>query len=177
MSGPCANNTAPDGQRVLCVGGEDHHLRLPFLLALERCGFGVSAAGTGDPAPFVRAGVPYHRFEFQRFLNPFADAAAVGPIGAIIDRSKPDLVQTFDTKPNLLVPLAARSRKGFRVVRTINGMGWVHSSRSPLALALRPVQRALHRLADRTSDATVFQNRQDQAAFDALSSSAMAEAS
>ena len=166
MSGPCAKKTTPDGQHLLCVGGEDHHLRLPFLLALGRSGFRVSAAGTGDPAPFARAGVPYYRFHFERFLNPFADVAGVGQIGAIIDHLGPDLVQTFDTKPNLLVPLAARSRKGFRIVRTINGMGWVHSSRSPLALALRPVQRALHRLADQTTDATVFQNRQDKAAFE-----------
>jgi glycosyltransferase involved in cell wall biosynthesis len=62
--------------------------------------------------------------------------------------------------------LASRAIPLVRVVRTINGMGWVYSSRSPLALALRPVQRALHRRASRMTDITVFQNSRDKAFFE-----------
>ena len=42
---------------VLCIGGEDHALRIPFLLALRDRGFRVSAAATADPAPFARANI------------------------------------------------------------------------------------------------------------------------
>lgn len=148
---------------LLCVGGEDHHLRIPFLLALRERGMRVSAAATGDPAPFARAGIEFHGFRFQRFLAPFADRASIAALADLIARLRPDLVQSFDTKPNILVPLAVR---GTAVVRTINGMGWVHSSRSPLAMGLRPLQRTLHRLAAQRTTATVFQNRDDQAYFE-----------
>jgi len=80
---------------------------------------------------------------------------------------RPDLVQTFDTKPNLLVPLATRRAfESVRLVRTINGMGWLYSSRSPMALALRPVYCALQRVAARSTAATVFQNRADRDFFE-----------
>jgi glycosyltransferase involved in cell wall biosynthesis len=79
---------------------------------------------------------------------------------------RPDLAQSFDTKPNLLLPLAVRGARNPLVVRTINGMGWVYSSRSPAALALRPAYRAAHRLAARWAAATIFQNRQDKAFFE-----------
>lgn len=52
------------------------------------------------------------------------------------------------------------------VVRTINGMGWLYSSRAPVALALRLAYRHLHRLAARSTAATVFQNRVDQGYFE-----------
>jgi len=150
---------------LLLVGGEDHDLRIPFLLALRASGFRVAAAGTGDPAPFLRAGLDYHPFKFNRFVNPLADWAAVAKLARLFADVRPGLVQCFDTKPNLLAPFAARRVAGLPVVRTINGLGWMHSSNAPLALALRPVFCALHRVAARSAAATVFQNREDQAYF------------
>jgi glycosyltransferase involved in cell wall biosynthesis len=50
-------------------------------------------------------------------------------------------------------------------VRTLTGMGYVFSSRSPLALGLRPVDLALQAAASRAASMTVFQNRDDQALF------------
>ncbi|HVH74590.1 MAG TPA: glycosyltransferase [Stellaceae bacterium] len=150
---------------VLYISGEDHHLRIPFLVALRERGFRVTAAGTGDPSPFLLAGVDYRRFRFERFVNPFADMNAIGALARLLADMRPDIVQTCDTKPNLLVPLAARRVGDTRVVRLINGRGWVYSSSSPKALALRPVYRALHRLAARSTVADVFENRDDQAFF------------
>lgn len=151
---------------LLCIGGEDHHLRVPFLQAVADRGFRVTAAGTGDPAPFARSGLAYHRFRFDRFLNPWADRAAIRVLRGLLADIRPQLVQSFDTKPNVLVPIAARQASASLVIRTINGLGWVYSSRAPLALALRPVQRVLHRLAARSTAATVFQNRQDKVFFE-----------
>jgi glycosyltransferase involved in cell wall biosynthesis len=151
---------------LFCIGGEDHHLRIPFLLALRDHGLKVTAAGTGDSAPFARAGIDYHSFRFDRFVNPIADLRAIGVLRALIENIDPDIVQSFDTKPNLLVPLAVRRERGTAVIRTINGLGWLYSSRSPLALALCPVYRTLHRLAARSTAMTVFQNRDDQTFFE-----------
>ena len=150
---------------LLCIGGVDHDLRIPFLLALRENGFRVSAAGTGDPAPFAQAGLDYHPFDFYRFVNPLADWAAFKTVAKLIADLRPDLVQSFDTKPNWLAPLAARRCRDVQVVRTINGRGWVHTSRSLQALVLRPVSSALHRLAAHSTAMTVFQNCDDQAFF------------
>jgi glycosyltransferase involved in cell wall biosynthesis len=150
---------------LLCIGGEDHSLRIPFLLALRGKGFRICAAGTGDPAPFAQAGLDYHPFHFSRFVDPLADWTAFKAISKLIADVRPALVQCFDTKLNVLVPFAARGLRDVQVVSTINGLGWLYSSSSPMALGLRPVYRVLQRLADRWTAVTVFQNRDDQAFF------------
>jgi len=156
----------PLSPHLLYIGGEDHHLRIPAMLALCDRGFRVTAAGTGDPAPFVQAGIDYRRFHFERFINPLADWAAVKSIGKILVEVRPDLAQSFDTKPSIFLPLAARSTPGIQVIRTINGLAFLYSSRSPIALMLRPVHRTLHRFAARSTAMTVFQNRDDQSFFE-----------
>jgi glycosyltransferase involved in cell wall biosynthesis len=151
---------------LLYIGGDDHHLRIPAMLALRDRGYRVTAAGTGDPAPFVQADIDYRRFHFRRFISPLADWTAVKTISKILLEVRPDLAQSFDTKPSLFLPLAARGISGIKVVRTINGLAYLYSSRSPIALMLRPVHRMLHRLAARSTAMTVFQNRDDQAFFE-----------
>jgi glycosyltransferase involved in cell wall biosynthesis len=150
---------------LLCIGGEDHCLRIPFLLALRDRGFRISAAGTGDATPFAQVGLDYHPFRFSRFVDPLTDWNAFKTISELIADMRPALVQCFDTKLNVLVPVAARTIRDVKVVSTINGLGWLYSSSSPMALGLRPVYRALQRLADRWTAVTVFQNRDDLAFF------------
>ena len=152
--------------RVLVVGGEDHALRIPFLIELRRRGFTVSAAGTGDPELFLESGIPYFTYRFDRFIDPLADWRAIARLTEIISVARADLVQAFDTKPDILVPLAARRAGGPAVVRTINGLGWVFSSESILARLLRPVHDALFRRTARATTLTVFQNRRDMAHFE-----------
>jgi hypothetical protein len=145
-------------QHVLYVGGEDHNLRIPVMLALRNQGFRVTAAGTGDAAPFAQAGVDYRHFSFDRFVNPLDDLAAITRIAKLLDEVRPDIVQSFDVKPSLLVPLAARRVGGVQVVRTINGRGFLYSSRSAMALSLRLFYRTLHWWAAHSTAATVFEN-------------------
>jgi glycosyltransferase involved in cell wall biosynthesis len=148
---------------LLCVGGEDHELRIPFLAALQNRGLRVSAAGTGAVFPFSKNGIQYHRYQFDRFHARFADRIAVSQLSQLVYRVQPDIVQTFDTKPNLLAPLAIRG--AVPVVRTINGMGWVFSSKDLKALAFRPAYLALQRLTAYWTAATVFQNTADSDFF------------
>jgi glycosyltransferase involved in cell wall biosynthesis len=150
---------------ILFIGGSDLHLRIPFLHLLTDAGFCVRAAGSGDPTPFVRASIAFDRFDYDRFVNPLADWRSVRALADLFATRRPSLVQSFDTKPNILAPLAARAVPGIVVVRTINGLGWVYSSLSPAAIALRPLHLLMHGRAGRHATATVFQNRQDQAFF------------
>jgi glycosyltransferase involved in cell wall biosynthesis len=152
--------------QLLFIGGEDQHLRIPFMVALRHWGFRVRAAGSGDAAPFEREDVEFRPLLFKRFISPLADLVALRKMTRLIRELRPDIVQCFDTKPNVLVPLAARNIRGPSVVRTINGLGWCYSSRSPIAATLRPIYRMLHRAAARSTAATVFQNQEDQTFFE-----------
>jgi glycosyltransferase involved in cell wall biosynthesis len=151
---------------VLYVGGSDHDLRIPFMLAVRNCGFRVTAAGSGDRTPFDKVGIDFFSFRFDRFMNPFSDWAALKTLSAILGEVRPDLAQGFDTKPCLFLPLAARAADHPAIVRTICGRAWVYSSRSPLALAARPVYRIMHRAAARATAATVFEMDDDRAFFE-----------
>jgi glycosyltransferase involved in cell wall biosynthesis len=151
---------------LLFIGGEDQHLRIPFMAALRARAFQVTAAGPGDPKPFAQAGLAFHPLRFERFVNPLADLVAIKSISDLLADARPDLVHSFDTKPNLLVPLAVRRNRALLVVRTINGLGWLYSSKSLAALALRPIFIGLHRYAARWTVTSVFQNRDDQAFFE-----------
>jgi len=148
---------------LFCFGGEDHHLRLPFLTALTKRGFRITVAGTGDSEPFARSGLPYHRYAFDRFDTHTFPRKEMRQIGELVRSVRPDIIQSFDTKPSLLVPFAVRGR--IPTFRTINGMGLVFSSNSLRALALRPVYCALQRLASSWTSGTVFQNREDKDFF------------
>ena len=148
---------------LVCIGGEDHALRIPFLLALRERGFSVTAVSTAKGEPFAAAGIPHLAYRFDRFSSRWSEWKSVLELRRILDRLQPDIVQSFDTKPNLLAPLAARGR--YAVVRTINGLGWLFSSSEPRALALRPVYCGLQALVSRWTAATVFQNRQDRQLF------------
>src|SRR5579863_109944 len=161
----CTGNAAPEHPHLLYISGEDHHFRIPFMLALRDCGLRVTAAGTGDAGPFKHADIEFHHIDFDRFVNPMADLAAIKMLSKLLAEVGPDIVQTCDTKPNYLVPLAARHLRGLPVVRLINGRGWVFSSRSARALTLRPIYRALYRLENRSTAANVFEIQADQEFF------------
>ena len=148
---------------LFCFGGEDHHLRIPFLAALKECGFRVTVAGTGDPLPFSRSGLTYHQYAFDRFDAHTFPSREIRRLAELVRTVRPNIVQSFDTKPSLLVPFAVRGR--VPTFRTINGMGWVFSSTGVRALALRPVYCALQRLASCWTSGTVFQNREDKEFF------------
>ncbi|MET3580495.1 glycosyltransferase involved in cell wall biosynthesis [Mesorhizobium robiniae] len=149
---------------LVCVGGEDHALRIPFLMSLRERGFRVTAVSSGDDAAFLRHGIPHRGYGFDRFTSGSGEWSAVRTIRKLMSELRPDIVQSFDTKPNLLAPLAVRGQAP--VVRTINGLGWTFSSFQPRALALRPVFCGLQWLSSCWTAATVFQNRDDQAFFE-----------
>jgi len=148
---------------LFCFGGEDHHLRIPFLSALIERGFRVTVAGTGDPRLFSRSDLPYHQYAFDRFDAHTFPSREMRRLTELVREVKPDIIQCFDTKPSLLVPFAVRGR--IPTIRTINGMGWVFSSNSLRALGLRPIYCALQRLASCWTSGTVFQNREDKEFF------------
>jgi hypothetical protein len=109
---------------VLYVGGEDHHLRIPAMLALRERGFRITAAGSGDPRAFQQVGIEFLSYRLERFLAPLADWKTCKALSRLLEQVAPDIVQSFDSKLGILLPLAARRRSnGAAVIRTINGRG------------------------------------------------------
>ena len=154
------------GAHLLFIGGEDHHLRIPFLTSLASRGYDVTTAASADPAPFERGGIEYIRFDFNRFWDPRSDFRAWRAIGRVLADVDADVVHSFDTKLSILTPYASRFNPRTIVVRTINGRAWTFSSRSLGAAALRVLYRPVQRLAGATTAATVFEHPGDQEFFE-----------
>lgn len=152
-------------RHILSIGGEDHHLRLPFLCALKARGYRITAAASGPSEPFVRAGIAFEPIRFGRFFTPVSDFASVRELKGLFRRVDADLAHCYDSKLTLLVALAAKANPRTRLVRTINGRGWVFSSRSPVALGLRVLYPSLQRMAAASTDAHVFEHNGDYSFF------------
>ena len=132
-----------DGDWVWHVGGEDVYMRIPLLLKLRARGFRVGAVGSCDGSRFAQNRIPYWRYPLTRWIAPLADRRSGVCLRGLFASHRPEIVHAFDTKPGVLAMLAARDAGIRGRVRTITGMGYVFSSRSPLALALRPAYRHL----------------------------------
>ncbi len=147
------------------VGSDDARLRIPFLQELRRRGFDVTIVGSEPPDLFVAREIPYHRYSLSRALDPIADWRTFRELVALFRKHRPSVVHAFDTKPAMLASFAARRARVPVRVRTLTGMAYVFSSRSPRALLLRPVYHVMQAAASRAASMTVFQNRDDQAYF------------
>jgi glycosyltransferase involved in cell wall biosynthesis len=150
---------------VWLVGSDDIRLRIPYLVELRRRGFDVTMLGSEAPEPFAAQEIPYHRYSLSRALDPLADWRTLRELLALFRKYRPSVVHSFDTKPAMLASFAARSAGVPARIRTLTGMGYVFSSRSPRALLLRPVDHIMQAAASRAASVTVFQNRDDHAYF------------
>lgn len=148
------------------IGGEDVRMRIPILLSLRAMGFGVAAVGSEDSKPFDRQGIEYHRYHLERGIAPIGDMVSRRQLTALFRERRPDVVHAFDTKPGMLVPAAGKIAGVKCTLRTVTGMGYVFSTRAPVALALRPIYRYMQKQASRLADATIFQNTDDQTYFE-----------
>ncbi|MDM9381281.1 glycosyltransferase family 4 protein [Chlorogloeopsis sp. ULAP01] len=156
------NNATP--KTVWHIGGEDVRLRIPLLLALRERGFHVGAVGSEDGVDFAVHDIPYFRYTLKREINPVADLYTRSQLFHLFTKYQPDIVHGFDTKPAIIAPVIAKKAKVPGIVRTITGMGYIFSSNSPLALALRPIYCHLQGKAS-AAGITVFQNPDDRQYF------------
>ena len=147
------------------VGGEDIRLRIPLLKAFRKRGYRVAAVGSDGAREFREHGIRFFECSFERFINPLADARSKQRLFQLFQQHQPQIIHAFDTKPGILAPLAAR-QAGIPVrVRTINGLGFLYVSRSPVHICLRPLWCRLQRQACQASQKTIFQNPDDRDFF------------
>ncbi|MEH1853791.1 MAG: glycosyltransferase family 4 protein [Nostoc sp.] len=147
------------------VGGEDIRFHIPLLLKLREKGFNVGAVGSEDGNTFADAQIPYFRYTLERGINPWADIYTRRQLSALFRQHQPDVVHSFNTKPAMIAPIVAMKAGIPGRVQTITGMGYVFSSTSTLALALRPIYRHFQKQAAIATGITIFENPDDRAYF------------
>ena len=156
-----------DHKRVtICyVGGDDIHMRIPLLQNLRRRGWTVCVIGSDGRAHFDQAKIPYYQYDLKRGMGPYSDIVALFQLVKLFAKIKPEIVHAFDTKPGMLMPIAARKNNIRGIIRTITGMGYIFSLNSITGWPLQLVYRTLQRIICRFTDMTIFQNSDDYGYF------------
>ena len=102
----------------------------------------------------------------RRSLNPLRELLLVAWLWRLLRAERPDVVHGFTIKCAIYGALAARLTGAARV-NAVAGMGYVFVNDAPLARALRPIVRALMRLALGGRKARlILQNADDVALFE-----------
>lgn len=143
--------------------------RLPIARAARDSGAEVVViAGDSGKGPAVRAeGLEFIPLPISRKgLNPLADLRTLRFLKQAYRRLKPDLVHHVTIKPVLYGSIVARLLGGMRVVNAVSGLGYAFTSRDLRATVVRPLVKALYRVAlGHPRSRTIFQNPEDLADF------------
>ena len=145
--------------------------RLPMALAAKHAGYDVHVATRVDK---VGAGIEAHGFTLHPLdwkrgsLNPFDVISIIRQVRDLYRNLNPDIAHHVALQPSVIGSLAARGLPVMRV-NALAGLGFVFTSRSPLAKALRPALAGLMRvLLNNDRSAVLVQNPDDRAALAAI---------
>lgn len=160
------------GRTLLFFVTEDFYFeshRLPLALAARDAGLRVVlVTRCGERSAHLRdLGIEVIPLEIQRgSVNPVRDLALLWRLCGIYRRLRPEVVHHVAMKPVIYGSLAARATGVRRVVNALAGLGFVFSSRTPMARLLRPVVRLLLRFVlAAPGSRLILQNRDDEALF------------
>lgn len=148
--------------KVVLVGGPDIDARLELMHCIGN-DFDISVLGSRSDLneKFLAEGFGYSSYHLRRMVSPLADLLTLAELVFIFRKSKPKIVHTFDTKPNIWGCLAARLAGVPIVIGTMNGLGSLYASDMLVTGLIRMVYQLMQRLASRFSDVTIFQNQED----------------
>ena len=146
-------------KRICIVGGEDVHKRINLSKYLINDGFDVTILGTSiENFPKNLTYIPYNlnrKFSFK------SDYKTIQFFKRFFKENEFDIIQTFDTKPAFLLPLALLKTRT-PIVRTVTGLGTIFMSKSLFSFLLRSVYFVLHFLVRKRVTKTIFQNTDDR---------------
>ncbi len=156
--------------KLLYLVSEDWYFvshRLSLAFSAKEAGFDVSVATrvTHHGDDIRDAGLNLIPISLARSsLSPLHEARTIFELNAIFARERPDLVHNVALKPVVYGAWAARKSGVKGIVNALMGLGWVFSSESPKARALRPlVQYALRQALSAPGTRTIVQNADDAA--------------
>lgn len=149
-----------------------YNFRRTLALALRDAGHEVVLVSPADGygARLRALGLDWRAVPMQRrSLNPLREAQLLAHLVALLRRERPDLVHGFTIKCAVYGALAARAAGVPARVGAVAGMGYVFTSKDRKARVLRPLVRALLRLAlGGPGSRVILQNPDDVAQFRAL---------
>jgi glycosyltransferase involved in cell wall biosynthesis len=148
------------------VGGPDVDARIDLMRGL-RPDFNCMAAGTDHRMAdrFEQAGFGYVDYSMVRQFNPFRDMLTLFELVRIIRRVSPQIVHTFDTKPNVYGRIAAYLAKVPIIIGSVTGLGSLYTYQSRSINIIRMINEALQRVTCSLSNVTIFHNREDYQYF------------
>jgi glycosyltransferase involved in cell wall biosynthesis len=139
--------------------------RLALAAAAKAAGFDVAVATrvARHADPIRAAGLRLIPINFTRAgLRPVSELLSLRELAAVYKREAPDLVHHVSVKPVIYGTLAAHFARPKGIVNAIMGLGWVFSSDSVKAKALRPLVRAaLRRALSGQNTRVIVQNTDD----------------
>lgn len=147
-----------------------YNFRRSLALALHRAGHELLLLS--PPGPYGEKlqalGLRWEALPMERrSLNPLRELALLRHLTVLLRRERPALVHGFTIKCAVYGSLAARLAGVPARVNAVAGMGYVFTSDDLKARALRPVVRALLRLAlDGEGARLILQNNDDVALFE-----------
>ena len=146
--------------KTICiVGGEDVHKRINISKYLVDAGFKVTILGTSvEPFPEY---INYTPYNLNRKFSFKSDYQTIKCYQKFFKENQFDVIQTFDTKPAFLLPLALLKTKT-PICRTVTGLGTIFMSKSVSSFILRQVYFLLHFVVRKRVAVTVFQNSDDR---------------
>ncbi len=156
-------NRVKQKKKILIIGGPDVHLRIDLINEL-RSSFNFECVGSelNIKSKFLSADIKYYYYPLRLGLNLYRDVVSLYHLIKIINQSSPDIVQTFDTKPNIYGRLAAFICNVDVIIGTQPGVGMVFSSYNPVfGKHRRRLFQFLLKIISKISDLTIFQNASD----------------
>ena len=149
-------------KKICIVGGEDVHKRINLSKYLIDNGFEVTILGTSNQT--FPDNINYVPYNLNRSFSALSDYKTIKFFKRFFKENSFDIIQTFDTKPAFLLPLALYYNK-VPIVRTITGLGTVFMSNSLFYRTLRLTYYFLHYVVRNRISQTVFQNKDDRDMF------------
>ena len=148
-----------DVPKLVLVGGPDVNKRLDLMDKLEPH-FQITAVGSefGLKEQFEARGYAYHNYKLYRGFNLLSDLKSCYQLTRIFKKLKPDIVHSFDTKPNIVARVAAAMVSVPFISGTQPGLGALYTYQTPKIIRRRKLFAVLHRLACSVSNITIFQN-------------------
>jgi glycosyltransferase involved in cell wall biosynthesis len=144
---------------IVFLGGEDVSARIDISSRLINLGCNIEIIGSEEEEVFVKNNISYTKFNLNREFSILDDIKSILSIRRILRKyEKQVVVHAFDTKLTMFLPIAAIGLKRIKVVRTINGMGRLFTSKSAKSSLLVTVYKLIQRAVKRRVDYTIFQN-------------------
>jgi glycosyltransferase involved in cell wall biosynthesis len=170
----------PANLRILLVGNDPEYFlmhRLGWATLLARQGVDLHAAVPFDSDDDRFTGHPFalHRLSLSRgSRNPVRELRVVLELAALIRKVRPHLVHHVTIKPVLYGSVVARVLRTPAVVNSVTGLGYIFSSPSAMAKALRALVLPALRFGGRPSSVTyLFENEADRQHYCSLGITAL----